>query len=635
VQGSWSAQGGRLSGDGGFIETSASHLSVGEGVIVNTLAVRGKSGQWLLDPNDFTIAAGGDVTGATLTAALATGDVEITTTIGNATCTGVACGAGSAGNGDINVNDSVTIGAGRRLTLNAYRNINLNSQITVNADPATRLYLWFGMQGSGEAGAVVVNAGGGTTAPLGNIRGGNFATHAIPSYPVLDNFSYTAPAPTPAPAPAPAPVDTNAYVRLDEGQSSTYGDLPNPNPLYALYTTSNGGSRLSITPASGAISWNTPITAKTNAGIYDLAYRGNFTLTGYSIRAGDAVSWTVKPKPVAVTFAKTYDGYTLFVPNKDSITGLIKGDDLQIFFVVDSPNAGTYKSFVDTRYMNSNYTLSNVSATILPKPVSATATKTYDGSTYFAPGSFMFSGVLASDRIDLVHPTYTSSANAGTYNSFSNVALANSNYTFTGGTLSATITPKPLDIAVTKLYDTTPTFLKDFKITGTVGNESAPTVTGGSATVSAADADTYSAFTANSLTSSNPNYTLQGGKVSASIAKARLDPGFVWLMAILNYKNVQEVWNKNLDEKFESCDSGTEGLGCHTLLSVGKWLLVSALGAGDGATSAAWIRKFNNGNLVLLWKDVLQTQLDAAGLSKGFEVNDDDIRAWLKGLTAK
>jgi hypothetical protein len=639
VQGSWSAQGGRLSGDGGFIETSASHLSVGEGVIVNTLAVRGKSGQWLLDPYDFTIAAGGDVTGATLTTALATGDVTITTAAGSATCSGVACNAGNAaGNGDINVNDSVTIGAGRTLTLNAYRNINLNSQIAVNADASTRLYLWFGMQGSGEAGAVVVNSGGGTTGAGTNIKGGNFATHAIPSYPVLNNFTYTAP----APAPAPVPVVTYVYVRLDEGQGSTYGDTPTLK--YAIYDATAGGNSVSITP-SGSVNWSTPITGQTNAGIYSLTYTGNFTLTGYSINAGHAVNWTVNPRPVTITASKTYDGRASF----DSgfvIKGLVNNDTLSIRGNVSSANADTYNSLIDSTFTNRNYTIGSVTATISPKPVSATATKTYDGSTAFAASNFAVSGVLTSESVSLSGRTTTASADAGAYSGLTGLSLGSStNYTFTGGTLSATITPKPLDIAVTKLYDTTPTFLKDFKITGTVNNESAPTVTRGYATVNAPDVGTYTSFTANSLESSNPNYTLQGGKVSASITKARLDPGFVWLMAIQNYKNVLETKNKAADKEYMSCVlEGSHEKGsaayvhnfmCASVRDLNKNLIVLMLSAGDGAKNADWIKKTNNEHLALAWQEVLQTQLDAAGLSKGFEVNYDDIRAWLKGLTAK
>ncbi|MFH0933582.1 MAG: GLUG motif-containing protein, partial [Pseudomonadota bacterium] len=95
---------------------------------------------------DFTIAAtGGDITGTTLGANLAGGNVTIT-----------APGTGTTGNGDIFVNDPVTWGctnaAGCALTLNAWRNIYINQDITgtvINGTP--QLFLMYG-QGAATAG---------------------------------------------------------------------------------------------------------------------------------------------------------------------------------------------------------------------------------------------------------------------------------------------------------------------------------------------------------------------------------------------------------------------------------------------------------------------------------------------------
>lgn len=52
--GHFSAMGGALSGNGGFIETSAAYLDVA-GVKVNTSAPHGTVGTWLLDPDDIAI----------------------------------------------------------------------------------------------------------------------------------------------------------------------------------------------------------------------------------------------------------------------------------------------------------------------------------------------------------------------------------------------------------------------------------------------------------------------------------------------------------------------------------------------------------------------------------------------------
>ncbi|MBV8036797.1 MBG domain-containing protein [Roseateles sp.] len=107
-------------GDGGFIETSAARVHLADGRRINTLASAGKTGTWLIDPNDYTIAAsGGDITGAQLSADLASTNVTIATT-----------SQGTAGgNGDILVNDRIDWSGGNTLTLKAERDIQINQQI--------------------------------------------------------------------------------------------------------------------------------------------------------------------------------------------------------------------------------------------------------------------------------------------------------------------------------------------------------------------------------------------------------------------------------------------------------------------------------------------------------------------------
>jgi filamentous hemagglutinin family protein len=108
-----------VSGDGGFIETSGDKVKVAEGTIITTKSLGGKTGNWLIDPNDFTIAAsGGDMTAADVVADLSTTNFEIQTAT-----------MGTPGSGDINVNDAISWSGGNTLTLTAERNININSAI--------------------------------------------------------------------------------------------------------------------------------------------------------------------------------------------------------------------------------------------------------------------------------------------------------------------------------------------------------------------------------------------------------------------------------------------------------------------------------------------------------------------------
>ncbi|WP_109040719.1 MBG domain-containing protein, partial [Azospira sp. I13] len=109
------------SGNGGFVETSAAKVSLPGNRKVTTLAARGKSGTWLIDPNDFLIGSGpyggppGNISGDTLSNDLTQGNVTIST----------ATQGSAGGNGDIFVNDRVHWGA-NKLTLSAERNIYVN-----------------------------------------------------------------------------------------------------------------------------------------------------------------------------------------------------------------------------------------------------------------------------------------------------------------------------------------------------------------------------------------------------------------------------------------------------------------------------------------------------------------------------
>ena len=112
-----------VSGDGGFIETSGKNVKISKDTKITTKSETGKTGTWLIDPVDFTIAAsGGDIDGATLSADLSSTDIVIQSSMGSIGM-----------KGDINVNDNVTWTT-NKLTLEAEGNININANLKANSN---------------------------------------------------------------------------------------------------------------------------------------------------------------------------------------------------------------------------------------------------------------------------------------------------------------------------------------------------------------------------------------------------------------------------------------------------------------------------------------------------------------------
>ena len=118
--GTITAKGGSEGGNGGQVETSDNSLKVGDNARVDTRAQKGIHGQWLLDPEDFVIASDGDMTGATLSDSLESGNITIN-----------SFGGATQGSGDIFINDDISWNADTRLTFDAYRNIVVNSNINL------------------------------------------------------------------------------------------------------------------------------------------------------------------------------------------------------------------------------------------------------------------------------------------------------------------------------------------------------------------------------------------------------------------------------------------------------------------------------------------------------------------------
>lgn len=148
-----------VAGNGGFIETSGAHVKVADTAKITTAAAKGKTGKWLIDPVDFTVAAsGGDMTGATITNNLKTNNVEIQSNNG---------AAGILGN--INVNDSITWNA-NTLTFTAQNNISINKELFGSGTATLVLQYGQGALASGNTSSVSVKA------PVNLAAGKHFST---------------------------------------------------------------------------------------------------------------------------------------------------------------------------------------------------------------------------------------------------------------------------------------------------------------------------------------------------------------------------------------------------------------------------------------------------------------------------
>ena len=132
---------------GGSVETSGASVDF-TGARINTTAAHGATGTWLTDPFDLTVDS---AAASTISSNLATTNVTLQTT-----STGTSGPGNSASaNGDINVNSDITWSSANTLTLDAYRSLNFNANVT--ASGAGRVVLKTNDGGSG--GDYIFNGG--------------------------------------------------------------------------------------------------------------------------------------------------------------------------------------------------------------------------------------------------------------------------------------------------------------------------------------------------------------------------------------------------------------------------------------------------------------------------------------------
>jgi filamentous hemagglutinin family protein len=380
VEGSITARGGTIAGDGGFVETSGKNrISFADTVAVDTRAFNGRDGSLLIDPNDFTIASsGGDITAAVLLGMLTTSDITIDSATG---------ASGTLGN--INVNDAIvyTGVSTRTLTLNAQGSININAGIS-----ASILNINLVLQADGNvniAAAINTNNGYITTAGYNGVGalGGNFTTTAAIS---LSNAALTLN--TAGAIALNGTVTTTGTVTLNAGGATTQTyaitggaglvlggtgaiTLNESGNNFAHITLNRAGTTTNVSLVTSA----TPIVHASALGTGSFSLSGlGFVQTGSIIQDALADSFTINGGLGNVTLsqANTFTGDvtllagTISVTNDQSfdidssaVLNLLSNGDISISRNLVATGPGSMSMIFNARYSGGSFGSINIRPT--------------------------------------------------------------------------------------------------------------------------------------------------------------------------------------------------------------------------------------------------------------------------------
>ncbi len=293
------------------------------------------------------------------------------------------------------------------------------------------------------------------------------------------------------------------------GNIAVTGQVRFANSVNQTLSGTMSGTGFINSPGSGVLT----ITTLSNADHYNLA-------TAYvvptSSLSGSSSLYGIVPT-FGYELATTAGGGTAITDADPSGTVVLNGKP-----TVTSAVGNYAISYASGLSLGSErYTLqagNNLAWAINPRPLTVTVSKTFDGSTSFTSG-FSLSGMVNSDATPTLSGSATvASRNVGNYTSLASSTLTqnNSNYTLTGATIDATISQRALGVTVSKTYDGSTSFSRDFQLSGMVSGDSTPTITG-TANVSNSTAGDYTSFVNNALSLSDANYTIVGGSVLAKI----------------------------------------------------------------------------------------------------------------------
>ena len=272
----------------------------------------------------------------------------------------------------------------------------------------------------------------------------------------------------------------------------TYGDTtPGLAGSFGSYANGDTSPGTVTGTATWTINGSAP-SASYTAGSYDVSYSSGWGSSlgyGFTDNVSSINELAVNPKTVTLSATKIYDGTTSLAGAVTIVTGV--GSETLTYsnaFASDTNAATANKSIstitlADGSGLASNYqlpTLSSATApvTIIPKTVTLSATKIYDGTTSLAGAVTIVTGV-GSETLTYSN-AFASDTNAATANkSISTITLADgsglaSNYelpTLSSATAPVTIIPKTVTLSATKIYDGTTSLAGAVTIMTGVGSE--------------------------------------------------------------------------------------------------------------------------------------------------------------------
>ena len=247
--------------------------------------------------------------------------------------------------------------------------------------------------------------------------------------------------------------------------SNTYGAAPTASAGYSLsgLDASDSMTAASITGSASYSNW--PISSLSPVGAYSLQYAGGLSSSlpyALNLAVGTSQTYTVNPALLFVTAnnaAKNYDSIAYSGGNGVSYSGLVNNESANVLggalsYGGTSQGAINTGSYVITPggLSSANYTIGYRDGTLTVNPalagISLNGVRTYDGTNIVNASIFTLSGLVGSETLTLTGSGTLADKNIGVGKpvSLGSLALENgsglaANYTFTGGTHVATVTP--------------------------------------------------------------------------------------------------------------------------------------------------------------------------------------------------